>query len=96
MRSVLLCIFALGMALTLGEAADAAELKKVRLYLDWFLNVEFAGVYAAMEKGCYKNAGIEVTGGPPYAGFGNRLMLNRVNFLVQKISLRPPFALYSH
>lgn len=39
---------------------DASELRKIRIYLDWFPSVEFAGIYAAIEKGWYRDAGIEI------------------------------------
>lgn len=41
-----------------APAAKAAE--RLRLYLDWTPNVEFAGIYAAIEKGWYAQAGIDL------------------------------------
>lgn len=34
--------------------------QKIRVYLDWFPNVEFAGMYVAMKNGFYEREGIEV------------------------------------
>ncbi len=37
-----------------------AELKKVKLQLQWFTQAQFAGYFAAVEKGFYKDAGLDV------------------------------------
>src|SRR2546430_12557963 len=49
------------------SAAAAPQLTKVTLQLKWVTQSQFAGYYAAVEKGYYKNAGLDVTlkvGGP--------------------------------
>ena len=59
-------------ALALGgglasRAHGSAKLDKVTLQLKWVTQAQFAGYYAALEKGYYKQAGLDVTlkqGGP--------------------------------
>ncbi|MCB1165725.1 MAG: ABC transporter substrate-binding protein [Leptospiraceae bacterium] len=43
-----------------GEPAQPGELEKVRLQLKWKHQFQFAGYYAAIEKGYYREAGLEV------------------------------------
>jgi ABC-type nitrate/sulfonate/bicarbonate transport system substrate-binding protein len=38
----------------------AAPLEPLRVYMDWTPSVEFAGMYAAIEKGWYRDAGIDL------------------------------------
>lgn len=38
----------------------AAHAEKLRVYLDWFPNAEFAGMFVAKQKGWYKDASIEL------------------------------------
>jgi NitT/TauT family transport system substrate-binding protein len=54
-----------GVAATAGTAAP--KLTKVTLQLKWVTQAQFAGYYAALAKGYYKNAGLDVSikvGGP--------------------------------
>src|SRR5881227_1243550 len=54
-------------ALGMGRAQAAPKLTKVTLQLKWVTQAQFAGYYAAVEKGYYKEAGLDVTlkvGGP--------------------------------
>ena len=45
-----------------GAASSApAELKPIRLQLQWFPQAQFAGYFAAKEKGYYKDEGFDVT-----------------------------------
>lgn len=44
----------------LSFAAQPSPLQSLRVYLDWYPNIEFAGMYAAIEKGWYKDAGIDL------------------------------------
>ncbi len=44
-------------AFLMGQTAHA---EKLRVYFDWFPNVEFSGMLVAEEKGWYKEAGIEL------------------------------------
>jgi NitT/TauT family transport system substrate-binding protein len=52
---------------SLAEGADRAPLKKVRFLPQWLPQAQFAGYYAAQEKGFFKSRGIEIEilrGGP--------------------------------
>jgi two-component system sensor histidine kinase/response regulator len=51
-------LLALALALL---SADAAALEKVTLQLKWQHQFQFAGFYAAQEKGYYRDAGLDVT-----------------------------------
>jgi NitT/TauT family transport system substrate-binding protein len=54
-------------ALGMSRAQAAPKLTHVTLQLKWVTQAQFAGYYAAVEKGYYKNAGLDVTlkvGGP--------------------------------
>lgn len=66
--TVLFTLFAVLLGACAGAApAPAAEPDKVTVQLSWFHGVEYAGFYAAIEKGYYADANIEVTlnaGGP--------------------------------
>ncbi len=39
---------------------SSAHATLLRVYMDWYPNIEFAGLYAAQEKGWYKAAGIDL------------------------------------
>lgn len=56
-------IFCLGLNLLADSHMSEAEkpLEKVSLQLRWFSQFQFAGYYAALEKGYYKEAGLDVT-----------------------------------
>ena len=50
-----------------GAGADGAPLQKVRVQLKWTHQFQFAGFYAAIEQGFFRNAGLDVElieGGP--------------------------------
>src|SRR2546430_10319820 len=54
-------------ALGMSRAQAAPKLTKVTLQLKWVTQSQFAGYYAAVQKGFYKNAGLDMTlkvGGP--------------------------------
>jgi len=54
-------------ALGMSRAQAAPKLTKVTLQLKWVTQSQFAGYYVAVQKGYYKNAGLDVTlkvGGP--------------------------------
>ena len=58
---------AVSAALGMSRAQAAPKLTKVTLQLKWVTQAQFAGYYAAVSKGYYKNAGLDVTlkvGGP--------------------------------
>ena len=58
---------AIAAALGMGRAQAAPKLTHVTLQLKWVTQSQFAGYYAAVAKGYYKNAGLDVTlkvGGP--------------------------------
>jgi PAS domain S-box-containing protein len=59
--------YCLAMAMTLVVASAAQALDAVTLQLKWHHQFQFAGYYAALEKGFYRDAGLEVAireGGP--------------------------------
>jgi len=43
-----------------GDASAGAELKPVKLQLQWFAQAQFAGYYAAVDQGYYEDAGLDV------------------------------------
>ena len=47
-------------AASTGTSTAPAELKKVKLQLQWFTQAQFAGYFAAVEQGFYKDAGLDV------------------------------------
>lgn len=47
-------------ASTSTAAAAPAKLTKIKLQLQWFTQAQFAGYFAAVEKGFYKDAGLDV------------------------------------
>jgi ABC-type nitrate/sulfonate/bicarbonate transport system substrate-binding protein len=51
-KIVLLLVF-------LGITANSSA-KELRVYLDWFYNIEFTGMFLALEKGWYQEKGIEL------------------------------------
>jgi ABC-type nitrate/sulfonate/bicarbonate transport system substrate-binding protein len=66
--SLLVTLVTLSILLTAcGNATPAKPADKVSVQLSWFHGVEYAGFYAAVEKGYYADANLEVTlnaGGP--------------------------------
>ncbi|MCP4285522.1 MAG: ABC transporter substrate-binding protein, partial [Gammaproteobacteria bacterium] len=54
-------VWALILALSPVSAGENEGLKKVSLQLQWKHQFEFAGFYAAKEKGFYREAGLNVT-----------------------------------
>ena len=59
-----------GLAATLAAGAAQAADNKVTLQLKWVPQAQFAGYYVALDKGYYKDAGLDVTikaGGPDIA-----------------------------
>ena len=79
MKKLLIGIFAAMMA----SAASAGD--EVKLQLQWVTQAQFAGYYVALDKGYYKDEGLDVTilpGGPDVAppqvlaGGGADVMLN--------------------
>ncbi len=58
--AVLLSIFSTATALLADPAPAGASLDKVVLRLKWLHQFQFAGYYAAIEKGYYREAGLEV------------------------------------
>src|SRR5512141_3478422 len=62
-----LALLALAGAVVASQASAARKADKVTLQLKWVTQAQFAGYYAALEKGFYKAAGLDVTlkqGGP--------------------------------
>jgi len=67
LASLVVAAAALAAALGLSRAQAAPKLTHVTLQLKWVTQSQFAGYYAAVAKGYYKNAGLDVTlkvGGP--------------------------------
>jgi NitT/TauT family transport system substrate-binding protein len=62
-----LAVLAITGAVVASQATASRKLDKVTLQLKWVTQAQFAGYYAALEKGYYKAAGLDVTlktGGP--------------------------------
>src|SRR5438874_6507351 len=67
LAAILLVAVAAAAAPGISRAQAAPKLTKVTLQLKWVTQAQFAGYYAAVAKGYYKNAGLDVTlkvGGP--------------------------------
>jgi NitT/TauT family transport system substrate-binding protein len=62
-RTVALFVVALAAVLAACSGAPSASvaLKPIRLQLQWFPQAQFAGYYAALEKGFYREEGFDVT-----------------------------------
>src|SRR5258706_1983743 len=72
----------LGLLLALMFAPAAQALDEVSLQLKWLHQFQFAGYYAAVEKGFYRDAGLEVRilpGGPDVDVVGD-VVAGRVDF----------------
>ena len=61
MKRLITLLSLLGLALSGGSAAVAAELTKLSFQLDWHPNVQFAGLLLAQHRGWYREAGLDVT-----------------------------------
>ncbi len=72
-----------------AQNRENAALEKVRLQLKWFHQFQFAGFYAAVEKGFYKEAGLDVTllEGKPGMGFVDEVVSGRADYGIQKPGL---------
>ena len=60
MKKLILLLALLMGALLAPLSGQAAELEKVRIQLKWFHQFQFAGYYAALEKGFYAEEGLDV------------------------------------
>lgn len=83
MKKLLTSLAVLAISATTASVAQAAD--KLALQLQWVTQAQFAGYYVALDKGFYKDEGLDVTikpGGPDIAppqvlaGGGADLMLN--------------------
>ena len=83
MKKFLTSLVALAVTVTAASVAHASD--KLTLQLQWVTQAQFAGYYVALDKGYYKEEGLDVTikpGGPDIAppqvlaGGGADLMLN--------------------
>ncbi|MCF7955364.1 MAG: ABC transporter substrate-binding protein [Phycisphaerae bacterium] len=81
---VLLTIIALS-PLASAEEKSPAKLEKVRLQLKWLHQFNFAGYYAAVEKGFYRDAGLDVTiaEGHPGMNFIDEVVSGRAEYGVE-------------
>jgi NitT/TauT family transport system substrate-binding protein len=72
-RGVIAAVLALGLAVALtacgssddtntkaGGSTDSGALKPVKLQLQWYADAQFAGYYAAVDQGYYKDEGLDV------------------------------------
>ncbi len=83
--------FALGLILALSfsvvqaKANDDKSLEKVRLQLKWIHQFNFAGYYASIEKGFYREAGLEVEliEGKPGVNFFEEILSGRAEYGVE-------------
>ncbi|HPS02530.1 MAG TPA: ABC transporter substrate-binding protein, partial [Candidatus Sumerlaeota bacterium] len=95
--ALLFCVWVLGGVLAPElQAADTtatAHLEKVVLQLKWVHRFEFAGYYAALEKGFYREAGldVEIREGKLGLDLNGELLAGRADFLV---STTYPFVEY--
>src|SRR3954452_13524719 len=67
LASIAVAVAALAAALGMSRADATPKLTKVTLQLKWVTQAQFAGYYAAVEKGYYKKLGLDVklkVGGP--------------------------------
>jgi NitT/TauT family transport system substrate-binding protein len=74
--------------MTLYPAAGGAASKPLRLALHWLPQAQFAGYYVALEKGFYREAGLNVhilPGGPDYVP-ANRLSSGEAHFATMFLS----------
>ena len=60
-RSIALLAAVVVVAAACSSTSAPAELKPIRLQLQWFPQAQFAGYFAALEKGYYKEEGFDVT-----------------------------------
>ncbi len=88
---LIFCVWALGCGFPLclraqetTDTADTANPRKVVLQLRWIHRFEFAGYYAALEKGYYRDAGLEVEirEGKLGQDLTGELLAGRADFLV--------------
>lgn len=67
-----------------GEKSEPAApgLERVRLHLDWYPQTEYGGYYQAIERGFYRDAGleVEVIPGGPNIPFKEEVALGRAEF----------------
>ena len=85
-----------GILLLFGQSAFAApppDTHKVSIQLNWLHQFEFAGYYAALHKGFYKEAGLEVTvkEGSPRISPIDEVMQGRADFGVSSSGLVKSF-----
>jgi NitT/TauT family transport system substrate-binding protein len=88
MRDTVILLCLLLFFFCLSSAAAEAPLKKVSLLPQWLPQAQFAGYMVALEKGFYREAGLELTlmdGGPEKAPF-DYLERGQVTFCTQWLS----------
>jgi len=82
MKTKLLIILMLISIKVFSSNSNTTNLKKVKLQLKWFHSFQFAGFYAAKEKGYYRDAGLEVEfiEGKPGLNFTDEVISGRANY----------------
>lgn len=73
----LLVFICLNMLLAVPVSAQATDLKPVRFMLQWSHQAQFAGYYVALDKGFYRDKGLDVTIIPGGPGLDASAYLNR-------------------
>ena len=58
--TILLLFLAFPVSVFSNDDSSSEKLQPLRVYLDWTPNIEFAGMYAALEKGWYEKVGIDL------------------------------------
>ena len=71
---------------TTAVAASAGPLTSVKFQQSWLLDVEFAGLYAAIEKGFFKNYGLDVTPVPGGVSVDPRTLVSAGTDLLGSVS----------
>lgn len=58
---LIIAIFLISPSVFSADITSKSDLQSLRVYMDWVPNIEFAGMYAAIEKGWYEREGIDLT-----------------------------------
>lgn len=77
-------VFSTSCALAESESVSAKKLKTVTLQLKWLHQFQFAGYYAAIEKGYYADAGLHVIlkEGRPGLNYSDEVVSGRADYAI--------------